>query len=221
MTQLARAPHPSPAGAAPRTERNGAQNAARKPATGPILRPALTLIVGFTLLTGIVYPLAVTGVAGTLFPHQAAGSPVVLANGRVVGSELVGQSFASLRYFWSRPSAAGEGYDAAASSGSNYGPTSAKLMERVKDDIERLRATGVEGAFPVDLVTASGSGLDPDVSPEAALIQVPRIARERDLSEEAVRRVVEQNLDRPMLGVFGQPKVNVLKLNLALDALRP
>jgi K+-transporting ATPase ATPase C chain len=179
------------------------------------------MIVGFTLLTGVAYPLAVTGMAGALFPHQAAGSPVVLASGQLVGSELVGQSFASPRYIWPRPSAAGDGYDAAASSGSNYGPTSAKLMERIRGDIERLRATGVAGPVPVDLVTASGSGLDPDISPQAALIQVPRVARERGLPEEAVRRVVEQNMKRPVLGVFGQPKVNVLRVNLALDTSNP
>lgn len=181
------------------------------------LRPALILTILFALLLGIVYPLAMTGLGQLLFSSQANGS-LVRDGGRVVGSELVGQAFTSDRYFRTRPSAAGQGYDALASSGSNLGPTSQALADRVRTDIEAQRAEGVTGPVPVDLVTASGSGLDPHLSPAAALVQVDRIARVRGLPAAQVRALVERQIERPLLGVLGEPRVNVLALNRALDA---
>ncbi len=181
------------------------------------LRPAIVMTILFAALLGIAYPLAMTGVGQAIFPAQANGSLVRDAGGRVIGSAVVGQAFAAERYFQTRPSAAGKGYDGLASSGSNLGPTSKALVDRVTPDVAKRRAEGATGAVPADLVTASGSGLDPDLSPAAALAQVRRVARVRGLAEAQVRALVEAQVDTSL---FGDPHVNVLALNRALDAIR-
>lgn len=192
------------------------------------LRPALVLTALFTLLTGIAYPLAVTGIAQAVLPNEANGSPVVL-DGKTVGSSLIGQNFASERYFHGRPSATSapdpqdaaktvdSPYNAANSTGSNLGPSSKTLQDAVK---ARAEALGT-GPQPADLVTASGSGLDPDITPQAALLQAGRVAKERQLPEQTVRDLVQRQVQGRLLGILGEPRVNVLALNLALDRLKP
>ena len=181
---------------------------------------AVLMTIATTVLLGIIYPLVVTGLAQLLFPHKANGQ-LIQKDGRIVGSRLIGQTFGGPGYFHSRPSAAGNGYDAGSSGGSNLGPTNQKLVDRVKSDVARLQAENPGKPVPVDLVTTSGSGLDPDISPAGAEFQVPRVARERGMSEDQVRQLVSKHTAGRQLGFLGEPRVNVLELNLDLDAVHP
>ncbi len=197
------------------------------------IRPAIVFILALTILTGLVYPLVMTGIAGVVFPYQAQGS-MIEQGGKVVGSALIGQEFTSDRYFHGRPSATvapdpndasktvPAPYNAANSGGSNLGPTNKALIERVQGDVEKLKQENPSAAVPIDLVTTSGGGLDPHVSPQAAFFQVPkvpRVAKARNLPEDLVRQLVEQHIEARTLGLLGEPRVNVLALNLALDGL--
>jgi potassium-transporting ATPase KdpC subunit len=193
------------------------------------IRPAILVLVLLTLITGLAYPLAMTAIAGVIFPKQAEGS-LIEKDGKVIGSALIGQEFKEAKYFHGRPSATSAPdpadatktvpapYNAANSSGSNLGPTSKALNDRVKEDVDKLKAENGSAAVPVDLVTTSGSGLDPDISPEAAQFQVPRVAKARNMPEERVSQLVTENTQGRLAGVLGEPRVNVLALNLALDA---
>jgi K+-transporting ATPase ATPase C chain len=192
------------------------------------VRPAIVILIALTLITGLAYPLAFTEVAGLIFPHQAQGS-LSKQNGTVVGSELVGQQFASERYFHGRPSATTAPdpkdstqtvpapYNAASSGASNFGPTNEKLIDRVKKDVAGLKAENPSAPVPIDLVTTSASGLDPHITPEAAMFQVPRVAKARNMSEDRLRQLVNEHVEGRLLGLLGEPRVNVLALNLALD----
>lgn len=171
-----------------------------------------------TVLFGLGYPLVVTGIAAILFPHKAAGS-LILKDGQVIGSELLAQSFTSDRYFHPRPSAAGNGYDATSSGGSNLAQSNIKLVQRIQGDIDKLSAENPGHPVPIDMVTTSGSGLDPDITPDNAYFQAPRIAKTRNVSEDLVRQLIQQHIAGRTLGVLGEPRVNVLALNLDLDKL--
>jgi K+-transporting ATPase ATPase C chain len=183
-----------------------------------VWKTSIRFTIVTTLLLGLGYPLLVTGIAGVFFPHQAAGS-LILKDGQVIGSELLAQSFTSDRYFHPRPSAAGNGYDATASGGSNLAQSNKTLVTRIQTDIDKLAAQNPGKPVPIDMVTTSGSGLDPDITPDSAYYQAPRVAKARNLSEESVRKLIEQHIASRQLGLLGEARVNVLELNLDLDKL--
>ena len=192
------------------------------------IRPAIVLVVALTLITGLAYPLAMTGIAGVIFPYQAAGS-LVEKDGKVIGSALIGQQFIDDKYFQGRLSATTgpdpadptksvpTPYNASNSMGSNLGPTNKALVERVQADVEKLKKENSSAAVPIELVTTSGSGLDPHISPEAALFQVPRVAKARNMPEDRIRQMVNEQIEGRLFGILGEPRINVLALNLALD----
>jgi K+-transporting ATPase ATPase C chain len=195
------------------------------------LRPAIVLVIILTVITGLIYPLVMTGIAGVLFPNQAQGS-LVTVDGKVVGSSLIGQEFTSDKYFHGRPSATtapdpndssntvAAPYNAANSGGPNLGPTNKALIDRVKADVDKLKQENPSAPVPIDLVTTTGSGLDPDITPEGALFQVPRVAKARNIPEDRLRQLVNEHVEGRLLGLFGEPRVNVLALNMALDGLK-
>jgi len=185
------------------------------------IRPAILMLVIFTIICGGIYPAVVTGVAYAVFPNQAKGSFITDSSGKEIGSSLIGQPFSDPKYFWPRPSATADfGYNAGGSSGSNSGPTNPAYLQTVGDRVKAVRDTGVTGPLPADLVQASASGLDPHVTPESAQLQVPRVAKARNLPEETVLKTVAQATEGRQLGFLGAPRVNVLELNLKLDALK-
>ncbi|HXA03397.1 MAG TPA: potassium-transporting ATPase subunit KdpC [Bryobacteraceae bacterium] len=186
------------------------------------LLPAVRIVLVLTVLTGMLYPALVTGIARAIFPKQANGS-LIEANGKVIGSELIGQKFSKPEYFQGRPSAAGDGYDAANSGASNFGPTNQKLVDRIKADAEKFHKENPEfsGPIPADLLTASASGLDPHLSPASAAAELPRVAKARGVSPAQVQELLDRHTESRQLGFLGEPRVNVLKLNLALDSMYP
>jgi len=184
-----------------------------------VWKTAILFTLVTTVLLGIVYPLVMTAIAGLLFPHQANGSLITLKDGTVIGSELIAQSFTSDRYFHPRPSAAGNGYDATSSGGTNLAQSNAKLAQRIQGDIDALQKQNPGKPVPIDMVTTSGSGLDPDITPDNANYQAPRVAKARGISEDKVRELIGQHITQRQLGILGEPRVNVLKLNLALDQI--